>query len=282
VGSIILVDLDDVCISNANRQLHATTSSIGKMKIDVMRDRLMDINPCCDVVLVHDFVTSENAYDLMGSMMSSSSSFSSSFSSTSSSSSSSSSGDGGGEGSRRRGGLTACIDAIDGVREKTALLLACVAWGIPVVTCGGAAGRMDPTKVIVDDLTKVSEDRLLFKCRKSMRQDFGFAKVPPSKKKGGQQRVRSWRIHAVHSTEVIRKRRRTVEEGGEDEDEDYSPSSSFRACDGAGVGTASFVTGTYGLAAACKVVEMIALDELVVPKRQGNARRGIDEDPALN
>ena len=154
-----------------------------------------------------------------------------------------------------------------------------------MVTCGGAAGRMDPTKVIVDDLTKVSEDRLLFKCRKSMRQDFGFAKVPPSskKKKGGQQRVRSWRIHAVHSTEVMRKRRGTVEGGGEDEDEDYSPSSSsFRACDGAGVGTASFVTGTYGLAAACKVVEMIALDELVVPKRQGNARRGIDEDPALN
>jgi tRNA A37 threonylcarbamoyladenosine dehydratase len=207
---------------------------------------------------VHDFVTTENAHDLLGSLMSSSSS-----------SLSSSSGDGGGEGSRRRGGLTACVDAIDGVREKTALLLACVAWGIPVVTCGGAAGRMDPTKVIVDDLTKVSEDRLLFKCRKSMRQDFGFAKVPP-KKKGHHQRVRSWRINAVYSTEVMRQRRRTIEEGGEDDDGDYTPASSFRACDGAGVGTASFVTGTYGLAAACKVVEMIALDELAVPKRQGN------------
>ena len=267
VGSIILVDLDDVCISNANRQLHATTSSIGRMKIDVMRERLLDINPHCDVGIVHDFVTEENASDLLGSLMSSPSS------------------SGGGGTVGRRGGLTACVDAIDGVREKTALLLACVGLGVPVVTCGGAAGRRDPTRVVVDDLTRASEDRLLFKCRKSMRQDHGFAKVPSTK---GHRRVRSWRINAVYSTEVVRQRR----EGGgastsedEDEDEDdgagYSPASSFRACDGAGVGTASFVTGTYGLAAACKVVEMIALDELVVPKRQGNARKGTD-DPTLN
>ena len=227
----------------------------------------MDINPHCDVTLVHDFITEDNAMDMLGLLIISS--------------------------GRGRGvGLTACVDAIDGVREKTALLLACVARGVPVVTCGGAAGRRDPTKVVVADLTKALEDRLLFKCRKSMRQEHGFAMVPA---KGGGRRVRNWRIIAVYSTEVARRRRRrprtvggaspllTTEDENEDEDIDdiddddddatYRPfASSFRACDGAGVGTASFVTGTFGLVAACKIVEMIALDKLVPPKRQGNAR----------
>ena len=249
IGNIILVDLDDVCISNTNRQLHATSSNVGKMKIDVTRDRLLDINPNCRVTLLHDFVTEDNAMGILGS-----------FAMT------------GG------GGLTACVDAIDGLREKTALILACVRMGVPVVTCGGAAGRRDPTKVVVDDLTRVSEDRLLFKCRKALRQDHGFAKVPLK----GAGRVRSWRINAVYSTEVMRTRTRAVvgmdpsllvssTENGEDGGENANYSS-FRVCDGAGVGTASFVTGTYGLVAACKVVEMIALDELVAPKKQGNAR----------
>ncbi len=181
---------------------------------------------------------------------------------------------------------TACVDAIDCVRAKAALLLACVERGMPVVTCGGAAGRRNPTRVVVADLTKVSEDRLLFKSRKSMRQEHGFAKVPSN---GGGRRVRNWRINAVYSTEVVRRRPRTgggisssaTEDEDEDDNEDivddndatYRPfASSFRACDGADVGTASFVTVTFGLVVACKIVEMIALDELVPPKRQGNAR----------
>ena len=73
--------------------------------------------------------------------------------------------------------LTACIDAIDGMYEKTALILACVNHSVPIVTCGGAAGRMDPTQIVINDLTKVSEDRLLFHCRKTLRQNHGFPKV---------------------------------------------------------------------------------------------------------
>jgi len=62
------------------------------------------------------------------------------------------------------------VDAIDGMYEKTALILACVNHGVPIVTCGGAAGRSDPTKIVTGDLTEVQEDRLLFKCRKELRQ----------------------------------------------------------------------------------------------------------------
>ena len=93
IGNIILIDLDDICISNTNRQLHATSSNVGKMKIDVMKSRLLDINPHCNVTLLHEFVTVENANELLSSLLPN---------------------------------LTACIDAIDGMYEKTALLLACV------------------------------------------------------------------------------------------------------------------------------------------------------------
>lgn len=252
IGNIILIDLDDICISNTNRQLHATTSNIGKMKISIMKERLLDINPYCNVTLIHDFVTTENANELLASLT-----------------------------------LTACIDAIDGVNEKTSLLLACVELGIPIVSCGGAAGRSDPTKIVCNDITKVTDDRLLFKCRKLMRQEYGFPKVAPivsNKNNGdssGSGRIRNWRIHAVYSTEVVilqqQQQRQIMSMYNNNKDDDdnsmsstSSFSSSFRTCDGI-LGTASFVTGTYGLVAACKVVEMIALDELIVPKKQGES-----------
>jgi tRNA A37 threonylcarbamoyladenosine dehydratase len=57
VGNIVLIDLDDICISNTNRQLHAMSSTVGKMKIGEMKRRLVDINPQCNVTLVHDFVS---------------------------------------------------------------------------------------------------------------------------------------------------------------------------------------------------------------------------------
>mmetsp|Transcript_41846 Transcript_41846/g.75391 ORF Transcript_41846/g.75391 Transcript_41846/m.75391 type:complete len:375 (-) Transcript_41846:148-1272(-) len=224
IGNLILIDLDDICISNTNRQLHATASAVGKMKIDEMKNRLLDINPKCNVTLIHDFVSVENANTLIQELCPQ---------------------------------LTACIDAIDGMYEKTALILACVDRAIPIVTCGGAAGRMDPTQITVDDLTKVQEDRLLFQCRKLLRQEHGFTKVPMPRGGGKKKKVRKWRIPAVYSTEVQQKA--TVEDEN---------TSSFRICDGA-LGTACFVTGTYGFLAASKVVEMIALDEFVVPKKQG-------------
>lgn len=52
VGNLILIDLDDICISNTNRQLHALTSTVGQMKIDEMKRRLLDINPGCNVTLM--------------------------------------------------------------------------------------------------------------------------------------------------------------------------------------------------------------------------------------
>jgi len=231
IGNLILIDLDDICISNTNRQLHATSSNVGKMKIDVMKNRLLDINPMCNVTCIHDFVTVDNAETLLQSML-------------------------------QEFQLTACIDAIDGLREKTSLILSCVKHSIPIVACGGAAGRSDPTKIVIDDLTKVQEDRLLFSCRKKLRQQYGFPKIDMPKK-GKKIRIRSWRIPAVYSLEVQQKPPlQRLEGGGQD------TISSFRTCDGA-LGTACSITATYGMVAASHIVEMIALDKLIVPKKQG-------------
>lgn len=140
VGNIILIDLDDICISNTNRQIHTLSSTIGRMKVDAVRNRLVDIHPHCIVNCIHDFVSEGNLKEIFAELLSQN--------------------------------VTMILDAIDGGAEKAALLAACVEHGVPVVTCGGAAGRMDPTKIVYGDLTEVTSDKLLRTVRKTLRQDF--------------------------------------------------------------------------------------------------------------
>lgn len=104
VGNLILIDLDDICISNTNRQLHATSSSVGRFKIEEMKKRLIGINPQCNVTNIHEFVSIDNVRDVIGSLLPE---------------------------------VSACLDAIDGTKEKAALVAACVEKRIPVVTVGG-------------------------------------------------------------------------------------------------------------------------------------------------
>jgi tRNA A37 threonylcarbamoyladenosine dehydratase len=140
IGSLVLIDLDDICISNTNRQLHALSSTVGKMKIDEMKRRLNDINPDCNITLIHDFVSPDNVDDIVTSIPN----------------------------------LTACLDAIDGTKGKASIIAACSRYGIPIVTCGGSAGRTDPTKFVCEDLTRAMGDKLLASCRKDLRKLYGF------------------------------------------------------------------------------------------------------------
>lgn len=225
IGHLTLIDLDDICISNTNRQLHATVATIGQMKIDVMHDRLQQINPQCHVDLIHDFVSTDNVKDMLQKQK-----------------------------QQHPGTTTFCLDAIDGSRSKTALMVACVEMAIPIVTCGGSAGRTDPTQFVVKDLTQVQGDPLLGTCRKNMRRYHGFPAGVDFKK---EKKVKPWNIPAVYSTEP----QRSIDDVDHD-------SSSLRRCDGA-LGTACFVTGTSGFVAASKVVEMIAngFETLQTPKK---------------
>ena len=222
VGNLILIDLDDICASNINRQLHALSSSVGNMKIDEMKRRLLDINPDCNITLIHDFISTDNVHEVIG-----------------------------------QHNLTALLDAIDGSQEKSALLAACTDLGIPVVTCGGSAGRKDPTQILVNDLTEISGDKLLASCRKNLRKLYGFPKgmsFQEQQKKENKNKKRKWNIECVYSLEEQKR----LPQG--------SDASSLRRCDGA-LGTACFVTGTSGFVAAARVIDMIAENRLVAPRR---------------
>ena len=114
VGRLILVDLDEVCVSNTNRQLVALTSTVGKSKVEVLRDRLTDINPNAVVECVPDFVGEENADAILGAAK-----------------------------------VDVVVDCIDNANDKVALLRACDAREQAIVVCGAAGGRRDPTAVRV-------------------------------------------------------------------------------------------------------------------------------------
>ena len=217
VGNLVLIDLDDICISNTNRQLHALSSTVGTMKIEEMKRRILDINPQCNVTLIHDFVGPDNVQDILLGLP----------------------------------GVSACLDAIDGARGKTSLIAACASLKIPIVTCGGSAGRTDPTKFVSDDLTRVQNDKLLAACKKELRKNYGFEAGLSFRELQHNKAPSKWRIKAVYSMEIPK----IVRDNG----------SSMRRCDGA-LGTACFVTGTAGFIAAGLIVDMIAKDQLKAPK----------------
>ena len=100
VGEITLVDLDDICVSNTNRQIHALSQTIGQSKVNVMAERLHAINPECHLNAEDYFLTEKTLASVLDRP------------------------------------LTGVIDAIDAVRPKCLLLAECVKRGIPVVTCG--------------------------------------------------------------------------------------------------------------------------------------------------
>jgi tRNA A37 threonylcarbamoyladenosine dehydratase len=222
VGHLVLIDLDDICISNTNRQIHATSNSIGRLKIEEMKNRIRSINPLCKVTLIHDFVSQENVHVILDSLLPA---------------------------------LTMVLDAIDGTKGKAALIAACVDRQIPIVTSGGAAGRVDPTQIVCDDLTNAFGDKLMVQCRKELRKHYGFA---PGLSFGQMQklkrRVKKWNIDSVYSLEEEK-----LLSTGDD-------ASALRRCDGA-LGTACFVTGTYGFVAASRVVAKIAQNDLSPPRR---------------
>ncbi len=142
VGTITLIDMDIVSESNINRQLLATTDSIGRDKVLVMRDRILQINPACDVRLVDEFVTRDNLDELIG------------------------------------GKFDYVIDCIDDFRTKAALINHCRKHKINIVATGGAGGQIDPSKIKQVDLSRTQHDVLLAKTRKLLRQDYGFARNP--------------------------------------------------------------------------------------------------------
>lgn len=142
IGEITLIDLDDVCVSNINRQLHALTDTIGQDKVAVMAERILQINPQCKVNQVEDFIAPDNMAQLLG------------------------------------GKIDYVLDAIDSVKAKVALIAWCKRQKIPLITTGGAGGQLDPTQIQLADLTLAYNDPLLAKVRNMLRRDHNFSRNP--------------------------------------------------------------------------------------------------------
>jgi tRNA A37 threonylcarbamoyladenosine dehydratase len=144
VGRLTLIDLDHVAESNINRQAHALDATLGIAKVEAMAARIAGIHPACRVEVVEDFVTPENAAELLH-------------------------------------GFDVVIDAIDNVRAKVAIAAICCQRRIPLVMAGGAGGKSDPARICIDDLARTLQDPLLSKVRARLRREHGFTRDPKKK-----------------------------------------------------------------------------------------------------
>ncbi|CAK9027229.1 unnamed protein product [Durusdinium trenchii] len=145
IGALTLVDLDEICISNTNRQLHTLMDTVGRPKVDVMAERVRLINPECKVDTVQDFFVQETESQILDRQ------------------------------------LDVVVDAIDGVANKCRLIYACRERHIPVVVSGGLGGKADPTQFCEDDITRVHGDGLTRRVRNTLRKQYGF---PSGESKG--------------------------------------------------------------------------------------------------
>jgi len=138
VGALTLIDLDDVCVTNVNRQLPALDGEIGRPKVVVLKDRIQRINPGCRVEALTEFFTASSAERHLAP------------------------------------GFSAVVDAIDDVANKALLIARCRARGLFCVTAGGAGGKREATGLKTGDLGASGGDDLLKQVRKTLRREHGF------------------------------------------------------------------------------------------------------------
>ncbi len=146
VGAITLIDLDDVCVTNTNRQIHAMANTVGQMKVLAMKERILQINPECQVSAIEGFLTASNMESLLL--------------------------------AADEAPYDYVIDCIDSVKNKAALLAFCKRRKLRVVTTGAAGGQTDPTQIQIADLNKTTNDPLARKVRSLLRREYNFSRNP--------------------------------------------------------------------------------------------------------
>src|SRR4051812_3604765 len=125
LGALTLIDLDDVCVTNVNRQLPALDGAIGRPKVAVLAERVRLINPACRVEVVTDFFTAASAARLLATR------------------------------------FDFVVDAIDRMTPKALLIAEARERGSRVVTVGSAGGKRDLTQIRTGDLGEAANDELL-------------------------------------------------------------------------------------------------------------------------
>jgi tRNA A37 threonylcarbamoyladenosine dehydratase len=135
VGHLILVDHDDICLTNINRQLHALHSTVGEAKVAVMKRRIIEINPKARVETIREFYSATNAERLLN----------------------------------RK--LDYVVDAIDTVSSKVNLVKECLLRSIPLISSMGTGNRLTAENYRVTDISKTSGDPLAKAVRKLLRKE---------------------------------------------------------------------------------------------------------------
>jgi tRNA A37 threonylcarbamoyladenosine dehydratase len=215
VGQLTLVDFDTVCVTNANRQLHATAKTVGKPKAELMAQRCKEINPDAQVEGVREFYRDELADQFLA-----------------------------------PGRYDFVVDAIDNVKAKLHLLHRCVSLGLPVVSSMGAAGRLDPTAVRVEDLCDTHMDPFAKDIRKLLKRKYGMDTERPTG------------ITAVYSIEVRRQPVPLRYDADMDGFACVCPNDNdFHTCERRTQidGSVAFVTSVFGMNAAGVVVRRLSL-----------------------
>ncbi|MES2572910.1 MAG: tRNA threonylcarbamoyladenosine dehydratase [Verrucomicrobiota bacterium] len=216
IGTITMIDLDDVCVTNVNRQLPALDGQIGRPKVDVLGDRMRLINPACELITHTEFFTASTASRFLSTR------------------------------------FDFVVDAIDKLTNKCLIIAGARDRGIPVLTVGGAGGRRDGSAVRVVDLADSTQDELLRQVRRKLRRDFGFPAGPQT----------PTGVACVYSPE---KPLFPWSDGTACATRE--PGSTLTLDCATGFGTAVFVTGAFGFAAAGEVVRRIAASPPVVTQK---------------
>ncbi len=138
IGKVTIIDFDEICITNFNRQLHAVQGMVGKPKTEILTERFKKINPSCEIIPVFRFYNSDSHGEIFAQKP------------------------------------DYVIDAIDHVTSKCFLLNYCRSEKVSVVTSTGSGGRMDPTRIKTSDLSETSIDPLARSIRRILRQEYDF------------------------------------------------------------------------------------------------------------
>lgn len=209
VGTLILQDMDDLCITNTNRQIHAMQGTYGQAKVEVMAERVRCINPAVQVEPLLSFYTvshPERLFDTAPDIV---------------------------------------IDAIDSMRPKAHLIAECYKRNIPIITCGGAGGRINAACITMADLARTSGDNMLSQLRKTLRKEYGLPLYDKCPELG---------IPCAYSPEKPRFPRCDGSVSCERE-----PGQKGGIGCASGFGSATHVTGTFGFMMAGEALKLLTL-----------------------
>lgn len=214
VGKITLVDFDEVCITNTNRQIQAVQGMVGRKKVEVLAERLRKINPQAEIITLPEFYNAENSERILSTKP------------------------------------DYILDAIDNLTAKCHLISTCRSQGLKLIVSCGSAAKMDPTQVRLVDLAETSVDPMAAQVRKILRSRYDF----PEK---------LFDVPCVFSTEPpMEPVELKYDKGQGFKCVCPQGQNNLHSCEHRNViyGTASFVTGTFGLTMASWVIRDVQQD----------------------